>query len=321
LDLDDADADGETEESEPLVRAELFAEHEDGEAGGGEDLHLVRHLERRDVEVRCGDVLEVILDNVEDGGDGELPAVRREELGLEAGEARTPVFAGEREEVGGEGGGRGSRGGKVCRDAGVGRLGRGGVGGHVGWAEVAVTFLTAREKGVEMHVGGRAGEGTGRVEGHVVVYPFEGDDDGDGALEKLVEENSGGGRVSLGGSDGDSGVVHDDGEAGVLEGERDKARVEEGERWGSQLRSPRTRCFVVRLKQETGTYETYFNGRPRNMGSPPVSLPFNPPPAPAPTGPPPPTTGETLSSTNAEPISPPDPPAATPEGVMLRYWC
>lgn len=61
MDLDDSNSDGEEEESHPLGLTETTTEHEDGESGGGENLHLVGDLEGGDVEVFGGDVLEVVL--------------------------------------------------------------------------------------------------------------------------------------------------------------------------------------------------------------------------------------------------------------------
>jgi len=61
LDLNDSYTDGEEEESHPFGLGETTTEHEDGETGGGEDLHLVGDLEGGDVEVFGGDVLEVVL--------------------------------------------------------------------------------------------------------------------------------------------------------------------------------------------------------------------------------------------------------------------
>ena len=100
LKLNDSDADGKEEEGEPFDGRELLAEKHDGKGGGREDLHLVRHLERRRVQVaRCHE-LEIILDycsndgvnvrlltsdkhcgrTVEYGRDGELPAVCTEDF-------------------------------------------------------------------------------------------------------------------------------------------------------------------------------------------------------------------------------------------------
>jgi len=61
--LDDADADCKAEKGEPLLRGEFSAEEDDGKGGGGEDLDLVGDLERGSVEIRSGDVLEIILDD------------------------------------------------------------------------------------------------------------------------------------------------------------------------------------------------------------------------------------------------------------------
>jgi hypothetical protein len=75
LNLDNADTDRKEEESKPLVASKTFAEKNDGEPGSGEDLHLVGDLERGDVEISGRYVLEVVLDDIKDGGDGEFPAV------------------------------------------------------------------------------------------------------------------------------------------------------------------------------------------------------------------------------------------------------
>ena len=64
LDLNNANTDGEEEEGEPFCRGERLAEEDDGKGGGGEDLHLVADLERRGIEVRNGDKLEIILDDI-----------------------------------------------------------------------------------------------------------------------------------------------------------------------------------------------------------------------------------------------------------------
>lgn len=167
LDLDDGDAEGEEDEGDPFRGAEPLAEEGDGEGGGGEDLHLVGDLEGGDGEVGDGDELERVLDDVEEGGDGELPAVGAEDLAQHLAD-------------GGEDGVRGR---------GVGGVEGGGV-------------LTAGGGGVDA-VGG--------------------DDEGDGALEELVEEHGGRGRVRLGGRDGDARVVHHYRERGVLHGEGDEA--------------------------------------------------------------------------------------------------
>ena len=63
LDLHDPDTDGERKEREPFDGRDAFAEEEDGEEGGGEDLHLVGDLEGGGVEVGGGDILEVVLDD------------------------------------------------------------------------------------------------------------------------------------------------------------------------------------------------------------------------------------------------------------------
>ena len=64
LDLDDAYTNSKEEEGEPLGRAELLAEEDDGEGGSGENLHLIRDLERGDREIANGDELERVLDHV-----------------------------------------------------------------------------------------------------------------------------------------------------------------------------------------------------------------------------------------------------------------
>ena len=64
LNLDNADTDREEEEGKPPVSSKSLAEKNDGEPGSGEDLHLVGHLERGDVEIGGRYVLEVVLDDV-----------------------------------------------------------------------------------------------------------------------------------------------------------------------------------------------------------------------------------------------------------------
>lgn len=80
LDLHDADTDRQPQQAEPLDGAQFFPQHQHAESGRGEDLHLVRHLEGGDVQIRSGDELQVVLDDVQDRRDGELPAVRAEHL-------------------------------------------------------------------------------------------------------------------------------------------------------------------------------------------------------------------------------------------------
>jgi len=84
LNLNDPYSDGEEEESHPLRLGEFTTEHEDGEAGGGEDLHLVGDLEGGDVEVFGGDVLEVVLMRGRDGGErgklGEMSMGRSRDI-------------------------------------------------------------------------------------------------------------------------------------------------------------------------------------------------------------------------------------------------
>lgn len=104
---DDGDAESQDDEGDPALHAERAAEHSDGEDGGGEDLRagwvsfarvmtfaggreslslarayleLVEHLEVDGVEITDGDILQGVLQRVEGGGDGELPAVAGEDL-------------------------------------------------------------------------------------------------------------------------------------------------------------------------------------------------------------------------------------------------
>ena len=105
--LYDGDADGEEAQGEPFRGTETLAEEEDGEGGGGEDFHLVGDLEGGDGEVADGDELEGVLDDVEEGGDGEFPAVGTEDVGVDLGEG-----------VGPEGGGGGGRGEEGATDGG-----------------------------------------------------------------------------------------------------------------------------------------------------------------------------------------------------------
>lgn len=51
--------------------------HYNGEKCCGEDLELVQELERGAVEVGDGDVVEVVLDDVQTGRDGHLEHIRR----------------------------------------------------------------------------------------------------------------------------------------------------------------------------------------------------------------------------------------------------
>ncbi len=80
LDLDNADTDRKEEEGKPPVSSKSLAKKNDGEPGSGENLHLVGDLERGNVEISGRYVLEVVLDDVKDRGDGEFPAVGREDF-------------------------------------------------------------------------------------------------------------------------------------------------------------------------------------------------------------------------------------------------
>ena len=80
LNLDNANTDRKEEEGKPPVASKSLAEKDDGEPGSGEYLHLVGDLERGDVEISGRYVLEVVLDDVKDGRDGEFPAVGREDF-------------------------------------------------------------------------------------------------------------------------------------------------------------------------------------------------------------------------------------------------
>lgn len=122
--------------------------------------------------------MEVVLDDVEDGGDGELDAVAREE-----GVAERAKTRGVEE---GEAG---------CEDR---------------WAGGG----SAKGMGVRCVLFGRKGMGRGSRHGLVDIP--EGDDDGDGPLEKLVQQHGGCCRVGFIWRGGDARVVHYYGEKGVL---------------------------------------------------------------------------------------------------------
>lgn len=68
LELDDSHPGEEEGERAPLLRREAPAEEEDREEGGGEDLEVVGNLERWNVQVGGGNVLE--LRTMERGGGG-----------------------------------------------------------------------------------------------------------------------------------------------------------------------------------------------------------------------------------------------------------
>ena len=87
----DADADGEEEEGNPFGRGELLPQECDGERGRGKDLHLVRNLERGHGEIADRHKLERVLDDVEERGDGKLPAVGAEHLSADAPEGKEPA--------------------------------------------------------------------------------------------------------------------------------------------------------------------------------------------------------------------------------------
>lgn len=70
-DLDDGDAQGEEKEGNPLSVGEACAQEKAGAEGGCEDLELVKRLEHGGLEVAGGGVLEIVLDYVEDGREGE----------------------------------------------------------------------------------------------------------------------------------------------------------------------------------------------------------------------------------------------------------
>lgn len=86
------------------------------------------------------------------------------------------------------------------------------------------------------------GGGGGDVEGHAK---------GNGALDELVEEDGGGGGVGEFWRGGDAGVVHDDGQRGVLHGQRDQS--------GDGL-------SVRNTKRKKRAHDTYLSGRPQMEG-------------------------------------------------------
>lgn len=86
MDLDNANTNSEEEEREPFGCREFLTKKGNGKSSGGEDLHLVGDLEGGDGEVGDGDELERVLNDIKDSGDGELPAIRAEDLTAEVGE-------------------------------------------------------------------------------------------------------------------------------------------------------------------------------------------------------------------------------------------
>jgi len=78
--LDNAYANCEEEKGQPLERAQLAAEKNDGESGSGKDFHLVGNLEGSGLQIRGGNKLKIILNDVEYGWDRQLPAVGSKNL-------------------------------------------------------------------------------------------------------------------------------------------------------------------------------------------------------------------------------------------------
>ena len=69
--LDQADPQHQQDQRHPLPADQPPLQQEDGEAGGGEDLELVGHLERGGVQVGQSQDQQVVLHGVETGGDGQ----------------------------------------------------------------------------------------------------------------------------------------------------------------------------------------------------------------------------------------------------------
>jgi len=90
LDLDNSDTDGKEKERNPFCGGELFAQESDRKGSGSEDFHLVRDLERGHWEIANGNKLKRILDDIEDGGNRELPAVGTEYLATQEPKGRGP---------------------------------------------------------------------------------------------------------------------------------------------------------------------------------------------------------------------------------------
>lgn len=75
--LDEDNAHHEEQQSTPLGVEELPAKDHHREHGRGEDLQLVGHLVGGGVQVRGGDVQQVVLDDVDERGDAHLESVHR----------------------------------------------------------------------------------------------------------------------------------------------------------------------------------------------------------------------------------------------------
>ena len=61
--MDYPHSDSQEEETEPLCTAKPLTQQSHGESSSSENLHLVGDLKGGRVEVRCGDELEVVLNN------------------------------------------------------------------------------------------------------------------------------------------------------------------------------------------------------------------------------------------------------------------
>ena len=79
MNLNDSDAHSQHDEGQPFGFGQPFPKHEDGKECGRKNLHLVCDLKSGDVEIRGGDVLKVVLEDIEDGRNGELVAIGRKD--------------------------------------------------------------------------------------------------------------------------------------------------------------------------------------------------------------------------------------------------
>ena len=71
----DGDSDGQGHDGGPLHGGWVSTEHQHGEYSGGDDLHLGQHLKEGRREVRRGDILEVVLDDIQTRGHGQTEEV------------------------------------------------------------------------------------------------------------------------------------------------------------------------------------------------------------------------------------------------------
>lgn len=80
MDLHNAYAKRKAKQRQPFGHGQASAKHEYREGRGGQDLHLVGHLECSDIEIGGRNELEVVLYDVENRRYGKLPTVSADDF-------------------------------------------------------------------------------------------------------------------------------------------------------------------------------------------------------------------------------------------------